>query len=545
MTFQRVVQTLSFVCFIILLWSAAFPLMNFLPVDAFFRLDPVVFMGGSLSARMLTPFFWTTVLILVLTAVLGRFFCGTICPMGTTIDITDRLMRAKNKKSPKTLSPELKPVKYQVLLFILGAAFMGISLVFIASPLALTTRFYGLIIYPVLCLLGNHTIAAVRPLANYLEITSIVYTQVPAPRFDLQWFTFIFFVLIFAFAVYAPRFWCRYLCPSGAIFALVSKNPLVRRQVASECNQCGRCQKKCPMQAIGSEPWMTNHGECIVCLTCVKVCPEKAVRFKKPSGQKQILDQKVSQGRRKFIHAGIGGTGAAFIALTSLKHPRSDIEPGNILIPKLIRPPGAVPEKDFLARCIRCGQCMKACPTNTLQPMGPEVGFASFYSPIITPRRGPCKPLCNVCGQVCPTGAIRALTASEKIWAKVGTAHILRHKCLAWEFGKKCLICDESCAYNAVEFKMTPGIPVAVPFINENKYSGCGSCEHNCPVQARAAIIVEPMGSLRLKTGSYQQQGREIGLVLELTYAKRFEPSLYQQENKDSGEPGLPPGFTE
>ena len=111
----------------------------------------------------------------------------------------------------------------------------------------------------------------------------------------------------------------------------------------------------------------------------------------------------VFESRRKVIRAGVSGAGAAIITLTSLNHLH-----GN-LAPILIRPPGALPEKDFLARCIRCGECMKACPTNTLQPVALVAGFSAFFSPKITPRRGPCEPLCNVCGHVCPTGAIRAL----------------------------------------------------------------------------------------------------------------------------------------
>jgi len=106
------------------------------------------------------------------------------------------------------------------------------------------------------------------------------------------------------------------------------------------------------------------------------------------------------------------------------------------------------------------------------------------------------------------------------MWAKVGTAHILKHKCLVWEFGKKCLICDEFCPYNAVEFKMVPEIPIVVPYVNETKCNGCGFCEHHCPVQAKAAIVVEPMGSLRLNSGSFRKKGLEVGLSLDVKQDK-------------------------
>jgi MauM/NapG family ferredoxin protein len=259
-----------------------------------------------------------------------------------------------------------------------------------------------------------------------------------------------------------------------------------------------------------------------------------------------------SAERRHLIRAGLSGLGAGIVTLTGLRSLHGDPGPGQVAAPHLIRPPGAVPEKDFLARCIRCGTCMKACPSNTLQPIGFQIGLSGFFSPGLTPRRGACLAQCNLCGQVCPTGAIRPLALEEKIWAKVGTAYVLRHKCLTWEFGRRCLVCDEVCPYNAVEFKNVPGIPVAVPFVNENRCSGCGFCELHCPVQAQAAIVVEPMGALRLPDGSFRDHGQRAGLTLELR-----APGTAVQEpgygtapaplpaDATPGETApLPPGFT-
>ena len=138
-------------------------------------------------------------------------------------------------------------------------------------------------------------------------------------------------------------------------------------------------------------------------------------------------------------------------------------------------------------------------------------GLPGLLTPVVTPQLGPCDPACNVCGQICPTQAIRPLSHAERIWAKVGTAHILRHKCLAWELDRKCLVCDEVCPYDAIVLKTVPDCKVPVPFINEKRCAGCGFCEYHCPVQAKAAIIVEPMEAIRLQSGSYIQKSREIG----------------------------------
>jgi ferredoxin len=184
---------------------------------------------------------------------------------------------------------------------------------------------------------------------------------------------------------------------------------------------------------------------------------------------------------------------------------------------------------------------MTACPTNTLQPIWFQAGLTGLFSPAITPRRGFCNPECNNCGTVCPTGAISKLTKKERIWAKTGTAVIFRQKCLAWEHRKSCMVCDEVCPFKAVEFIKEQGNPVPVPQVVEEKCAGCGSCEHYCPVQNEAAIVVTPMGALRLAKGSYAEQGRRQGLRLSLKPAADQGPAL-----KEAAPPSGPaPGFTE
>lgn len=404
---------MSLLCFILLLWLAGFPLVSHVPADAFLRLDPIVFLGVGASDRFFTPFLWPAALMLGFSTLCGRFFCSTLCPMGATIDVADWMMRSGRKKTDKIRHGALKYLKYQILIFIMGAVFLGVSFVFLASPLSLATRLYGLIIHPVLCIVSDGFLVAVRPLANYFDITGLVYAHVHRPRFDLQWFTVILFIGVFSLAALAPRFWCRNLCPSAAILALVSRKPLIRRNVSDACSQCGLCQKRCPMNAIDDDYAATNHGECIVCMTCVQVCPEKAVSFTIHNPNSGIRDQDFPEERRGFIRAGALGMGAAFITLTSLRHLHGETVPGRTTTPAIIRPPGALPEGAFLARCIRCGECMKACPTNTLQPMALAAGFSAFFSPIMITRRGPCNPSCNVCGHVCPTGAIQ-----------IGRAHV-------------------------------------------------------------------------------------------------------------------------
>jgi ferredoxin len=548
MTFQRIAQTLSLSLFALLLWQAAFPLDPILPVDTFLRLDPLVLLGTVLSGRILNASLLVALPLIACTALLGRFTCSTLCPMGTTIDVMDHLLAERGKRRASIeLLARLRLIKYEALLIILTAALLGVSLVYLASPLSWITRLYGLILHPALSFLADLALGTVRSFANHWNVTSLAYAQVTRRHFDLQWFTVIFFAAIIACVRYSPRFWCRYLCPSGAILAVVASRPLLRRQVSDECTHCGLCIEKCPMAAISENPRTTNHRECIVCENCVRICPTGAVSFKTTLFGHGLSSRPVCLGRRKVLLAGMWGMGAALVTLTGLRHTEGNPGPAKISHLELIRPPGAVPERDFLACCVGCGECMKACPTNTLQPVGLDSGVSGFFSPVVTPHRGPCEPLCNICGHVCPTGAVRPLPLEEKIWARVGTAHVLRDRCIAWEQGKKCLICAEFCTYGAVEFKTIAGLPVPVPFVHEKRCSGCGLCEHNCPVQARSAIIVEPMGAMRFRDGSYQERGREMGLSLSVRRKEAAETMPFQGNKEEGGSTSdeLPPGFTD
>jgi len=124
--------------------------------------------------------------------------------------------------------------------------------------------------------------------------------------------------------------------------------------------------------------------------------------------------------------------------------------------PSLIRPPGALDEDRFLARCIRCGQCMRICPSNILQPALLEAGVQGLWTPAVNYRigRSGCQPNCIACGQVCPTAAIRPLSLEEKQGLgefaaagpiRLGTAFVDRGRCLPWAMDRPCLVCHELC----------------------------------------------------------------------------------------------------
>ena len=128
---------------------------------------------------------------------------------------------------------------------------------------------------------------------------------------------------------------------------------------------------------------------------------------------------------------------------------------------------------------------------------------------MLAPRIGYCEPSCTLCGQVCPTGAIRQFTLQEKASIRVGTAFYDRGRCLPWAMATECIVCEEWCptspkAVYLREAEATdPGgntRRVRQPYINLEQCTGCGACEYACPVQDRPAVYVTSIGESRSRT---------------------------------------------
>jgi len=162
---------------------------------------------------------------------------------------------------------------------------------------------------------------------------------------------------------------------------------------------------------------------------------------------------------------------------------------------KLIRPPGALPEESFVTACVRCGECMRICPENALQPAFGEGGLEALETPILVPQIGPCAQPCTLCGSVCPTRAIEPFTVEEKSHLYLGTAIVDRSMCIAWANDKQCLVCQEACSYTAISQKVID--EVGRPVIDERMCVGCGLCESACPVAPQRAIHVYATGDKR------------------------------------------------
>jgi len=149
---------------------------------------------------------------------------------------------------------------------------------------------------------------------------------------------------------------------------------------------------------------------------------------------------------------------------------------------------------------------MKVCPTNGLQPTFLEAGLEGIWSPMLVPKIGYCEYGCTLCGQVCPTGAIRRLDLETKQRVKIGLAFLDTGRCLPYSFATPCIVCEEHCPtptkaiwLEEVTVHRRDGTPVQVkqPHVDLDLCIGCGICETKCPVADVAAIRVTSVGESR------------------------------------------------
>ncbi len=491
---RQAVQILAFVLYVYLLFAAlqrraAFPL-----ADLFFRLDLLAALGAMLANRAWIPRLALALVTLVLTLLFGRVWCGWLCPLGTLLEWV-RFCSASRRAA--TLSPRWRMVKNILLLIILAAALFGNLSLLIFDPITLFTRTMTTSILPAL----NHAVTSVertlypipffRPAIDWIErALRGPILPVIQPVFAQNAVLAALFFGILALNLLADRFWCRYLCPLGALLGLLSKVSLLRPIVRPACNRCAQCVGVCRVDAIDTgQGYEIVPAECTVCLDCLAVCSESGIGFhlhRRPAPSREY-----DPTRRQALTA--LATGAAGVALlrtgVQAKQPHS----------QLIRPPGVEDEGDFLARCLRCSQCMKVCPTSGLQPVLFEAGLEGLWTPRLASRLGYCDYGCNACGQICPSGAIPPLELARKREAVIGVVVIDHDRCLPWIGGTPCIVCEEMCptpekAIRLEEAMVTDdrgeSVVVQRPYVLEDLCIGCGICEYQCPVEGEAAIEV-------------------------------------------------------
>lgn len=488
------------VCLLLFLWlfrKTEYTGVTEIPgaANILFRIDPLVAASVMAAAKWVVPTVLWSLFLVALTVVLGRFFCGWICPLGILLDGVRRL--GVVPLQTRSLDHRWQHAKYFLLGVILIGAVFGLPLVGYFDPFSILMRGLTCAVDPlwnggltaIFTWLYQHAPPAVtnvsEPIYAFLKRTALPFQ---GASFRFTSVSLAILLAVFALELVQRRFWCRYVCPLGGLLALLSRRSLVRRLPVKGCRDCGICGAICRMDAFDVEGRLAPEA-CNLCMDCIDECPHDRAKLivRKARATPVPLDP----SRRLFV--GTMATGLALPAVAwAWRIDRS-------VHPQLIRPPGAGNETEFLDRCVRCGECLKVCPTNALQPALFEAGVEGMFSPRLVPRMGYCEYNCTLCGELCPTGAIRRLALVEKQRTAIGKAEFDKDRCLPYAKGTSCMVCEEHCPipdkairFREAEAKTEQGEKVVVkqPYVERDLCIGCGICETKCPLAGPAAVHV-------------------------------------------------------
>ncbi len=449
-----------------------------------FAVDPLLAITTFLSNLSLEKVFLWSIPFIILTLIFGRFFCGWVCPFGTIHHFFSFLSEKLGYHKHGEINKNLYKIKYVILLSLLVIALFKVNLSGYLDPLAILVRSLGVF---VLTLLSYFYDAQIVP-DNFKDF--IYYNLLGRENFYYSQSVFIglIFIVLLGMNFYVKRFWCVGLCPLGAFYGVLAKFSFFKIKQKGGCINCKMCDDGCTALASPSSKEFKS-SECMLLFDCIKRCPVSVLQY-----SSEVKPSKVDFTRREFINSVILSLSAVSLYKVASVDPLRN--------PKLIRPPGAIDEKSFLSKCIRCGGCMKVCPENFLQPAFLEAGLEGLWTPVANPHFGYCLYNCNLCGQVCPTGAIKNLPLDKKKKFVIGTAYFDKNRCLPYAFDTNCMVCEEHCptAPKAIYFieietinKKGEKVLVKQPHVNPDLCIGCGICQYKCPIADKPAIYITPI----------------------------------------------------
>ena len=356
--------------------------------------------------------------------------------------------------------------------------------------------------------------------------------------------------------VFRRRWFCRYVCPVGLMTEQVGR---LRRSGRSSARKLPSLGKAIVLVTLGGacfgyplllwlDPLAIFHGVftlwheplslagqvsavalgVILSLSlllpgawCLRICPLGATQdLLRPKGVRALFRARGARQdkgalspapgkkspdpffpRRSLLSMGFGaicfGVGGRWATAALERRSRGRCGP--------LRPPGSVDEPRFAGLCVRCGNCIRACPYGILEPDLGAGGIAGLLAPVVRFQDEYCREDCHQCTHVCPSGAIRSLPLERKPTAPIGLAVLDSSICLLAE-DRECDICARMCPYEAIEIVWNQEEYIALPRVDPERCPGCGACQVACPgtnewerehaeepIPLRKAIEVHPL----------------------------------------------------
>ena len=386
------------------------------------------------------------VAILLVTLVIGRFYCAVVCPMGIFQDLF--------VWAHKLIFGKKRPYRYR-------------------KP-ANWLRYTVLALFVLAMLVGLNSIAVlIAPYSAYARMVTGLHASGLA-----QWVAIATLAVIGLMSFTMGRLWCNTICPVGSLLGLLAKHRLFGIRIdAAKCVGCRKCEHGCKAMCIDIDNKTVDHSRCVDCWNCLAQCPVGAISL----GGKQPAEstKPVDDSRRKFV-AGTVAVGAAM----AVQAQEQKLDGGlAALMDKQVpqrktplKPFGSQSIKNFGTRCTACQLCVSQCPEKVLRP---SAKLESLMQPELNYTDGYCRMACTRCSEVCPAGAIQPISKEEKTAISIGCAVVLKDNCIG------CGTCARHCPSAAIS--MVDGKPA----VNEARCLGCGACEYYCPARPMTAIYVE------------------------------------------------------
>jgi ferredoxin len=457
------------------------------------------------------------ILVLVLTALLGRIYCSAICPLGIFQDAVSWIRRKTRKKHRYRFGKPHNWWRYgflvlPLLVLLVGKSLIGISLL---DPYSIFGRIASELFQPVYMWLNNRMAGVLESMNVFFlyheDIASARGLTYVIPAFMLG--------LVIWFSFTRGRLYCNTVCPVGTLLGLLSRVSIFRiRMIEEQCTKCGKCAIACKASCIRVKTLEVDFSRCVGCYNCISVCPEDAIKYlpsagsvtrsgpgfpsdpgdlsgpDDPSGpvnptRREALTRMLATG------AALSGFNLSSISQEAGIDTETEIEnkiPTEIEPVKNfpVSPPGSLGIRHFTTRCTACHLCVSVCPTSVLQPSLKEYGWFGFMQPHMDYSTNYCNFECTLCSDICPTGAILSVTSEAKKTLQMGQVHLILENCVVYAENTACGSCSEHCptqAVTMVPYREGLTLPEIVPEI----CVGCGACEYACPVRPFKAIYVD------------------------------------------------------
>ena len=334
----------------------------------------------------------------LLTVLLGRFFCRSLCPLGMLQSLVNWIFHPKTHvRRVCTRLPETK-----------------------AQRIVRWSVFAVCVVLGVADCMG--------------PVTFLLPISIFGKAVTLWWPGVALCAAVLLLAVFGQgRIWCNWVCPFGTVFNLVARIACRKDKVGKGCGNCRRCFG-------GAREKCGNMGVC----EC-------------GNGGNEKMEECEDEGRGKVTRRET----LKGIAVLAVAEKLSDGGYADVTLPgapereKEVLPPGAGDRRTFALRCASCQLCVANCPGKCIRP---SVRLKSFGQPVMDFRHGYCLVGCTKCSRVCPENALRVKAAADRPHVHMGYAVWRKDLCVRTANGEECKACVRKCPVRAVH--LVKGFPV-------------------------------------------------------------------------------------